>query len=216
MEIPAVLGRGFVSSIKLRVGCWRFMNGMGREGSSSSCFTSATDHYSICYGRMAFSLQAGDHNQLVNAKLHSSCARLRGGAGCCGICQASRATPGTGCEFADVSVHWMRASSRLLRGARASIPTTMAKKAIQKDQIVKLIVGAGQASPSPPVGPALGSKGVKSMDFCKVSASPSPSKRTPTKSSPLSHRSHPRRTKAPRTALPLATQLTPPFSLAGV
>jgi large subunit ribosomal protein L11 len=37
-----------------------------------------------------------------------------------------------------------------------------------KDQIVKLIVGAGQASPSPPVGPALGSKGVKSIDFCKV------------------------------------------------
>ncbi|KAH7328382.1 ribosomal protein L11, N-terminal domain-containing protein [Stachybotrys elegans] len=37
----------------------------------------------------------------------------------------------------------------------------------KKDQIVKLIVGAGQASPSPPVGPALGSKGVKSMDFCK-------------------------------------------------
>ncbi|KOS17570.1 54S ribosomal protein L19 [Escovopsis weberi] len=35
------------------------------------------------------------------------------------------------------------------------------------DTIVKLIVGAGQASPSPPVGPALGSKGVKSMDFCK-------------------------------------------------
>jgi len=33
---------------------------------------------------------------------------------------------------------------------------------------VKLIVGAAQASPSPPVGPALGSKGVKSMDFCKV------------------------------------------------
>ncbi|KAK3390573.1 mitochondrial 54S ribosomal protein YmL19 [Podospora didyma] len=35
------------------------------------------------------------------------------------------------------------------------------------DQVVKLIVGAGQASPSPPVGPALGSKGIKSMDFCK-------------------------------------------------
>ena len=44
----------------------------------------------------------------------------------------------------------------------------MARTAIPKDQIVKLIVGAGQASPSPPVGPALGSKGVKSMDFCKV------------------------------------------------
>lgn len=36
------------------------------------------------------------------------------------------------------------------------------------DQVVKIIVGAGQASPSPPVGPALGSKGIKSMDFCKV------------------------------------------------
>ncbi|KAG5994250.1 hypothetical protein E4U52_001308 [Claviceps spartinae] len=35
------------------------------------------------------------------------------------------------------------------------------------DSVVKLIVGAGKASPSPPVGPALGSKGIKSMDFCK-------------------------------------------------
>ncbi|KAF3483502.1 mitochondrial 54S ribosomal protein YmL19 [Arthroderma uncinatum] len=43
----------------------------------------------------------------------------------------------------------------------------MAARAIPKDVVVKLIVGAGQASPSPPVGPALGSKGVKSMDFCK-------------------------------------------------
>ena len=49
----------------------------------------------------------------------------------------------------------------------------MARKPIAIDQVVKLIVGAGQASPSPPVGPALGSKGVKSIDFCKVSA-PSP------------------------------------------
>ncbi|RDW80629.1 hypothetical protein BP5796_05327 [Coleophoma crateriformis] len=43
----------------------------------------------------------------------------------------------------------------------------MSKVRSATDQIVKLIVGAGQASPSPPVGPALGSKGVKSMDFCK-------------------------------------------------
>lgn len=33
--------------------------------------------------------------------------------------------------------------------------------------LVKLIVGAGQAAPAPPVGPALGSKGVKAIDFCK-------------------------------------------------
>ncbi|SCU93104.1 LAFA_0F14708g1_1 [Lachancea sp. 'fantastica'] len=36
-----------------------------------------------------------------------------------------------------------------------------------KNILVKLIVGAGQAAPSPPVGPALGSKGIKAIDFCK-------------------------------------------------
>ncbi|CAH2354172.1 54S ribosomal protein L19, mitochondrial [[Candida] railenensis] len=36
-----------------------------------------------------------------------------------------------------------------------------------KNLLVKLIVGAGQAAPAPPVGPALGSKGVKAIDFCK-------------------------------------------------
>lgn len=44
----------------------------------------------------------------------------------------------------------------------------MSRSKTAKEVLVKLIVGAGQASPSPPVGPALGSKGVKSMDFCKV------------------------------------------------
>lgn len=37
----------------------------------------------------------------------------------------------------------------------------------KKNILVKLIVGAGQAAPAPPVGPALGSKGVKAIDFCK-------------------------------------------------
>ncbi|KAJ3415515.1 hypothetical protein HDV05_004717 [Chytridiales sp. JEL 0842] len=32
---------------------------------------------------------------------------------------------------------------------------------------IRLLVPAGKASPSPPVGPALGQRGVKSMDFCK-------------------------------------------------
>lgn len=39
--------------------------------------------------------------------------------------------------------------------------------AVNKNLLVKLIVGAGQAAPAPPVGPALGSKGVKAIDFCK-------------------------------------------------
>lgn len=34
-------------------------------------------------------------------------------------------------------------------------------------QIVKLLVPAGKASAQPPVGPALGAKGVKAMDFSK-------------------------------------------------
>lgn len=36
-----------------------------------------------------------------------------------------------------------------------------------KSSVIKLIVEAGKAAPTPPVGPALGSKGIKAMDFCK-------------------------------------------------
>ena len=35
------------------------------------------------------------------------------------------------------------------------------------EALIKLLIKAGVASPSPPVGPALGSKGVNIMDFCK-------------------------------------------------
>jgi hypothetical protein len=62
----------------------------------------------------------------------------------------------------------LRTSSIELRKSNYIPRFTMARNALAKEQFVKLIVGAGQASPSPPVGPALGSKGVKSMDFCKV------------------------------------------------
>ncbi|MCB1646801.1 MAG: 50S ribosomal protein L11 [Pseudomonadales bacterium] len=41
----------------------------------------------------------------------------------------------------------------------------MAKKI---DAYIKLQVPAGQANPSPPVGPALGQKGVNIMEFCKA------------------------------------------------
>ena len=41
----------------------------------------------------------------------------------------------------------------------------MAKKV---DAYIKLQVAAGQANPSPPVGPALGQHGVNIMDFCKA------------------------------------------------
>jgi len=41
----------------------------------------------------------------------------------------------------------------------------MAKKV---DAYIKLQVPAGQANPSPPVGPALGQRGVNIMEFCKA------------------------------------------------
>ena len=41
----------------------------------------------------------------------------------------------------------------------------MAKKI---DTYIKLQVPAGQANPSPPVGPALGQQGLNIMDFCKA------------------------------------------------
>jgi large subunit ribosomal protein L11 len=41
----------------------------------------------------------------------------------------------------------------------------MAKKVIGK---IKLQIPAGQANPSPPVGPALGQHGVNIMEFCKA------------------------------------------------
>ncbi|MDR2089640.1 MAG: 50S ribosomal protein L11 [Clostridiales Family XIII bacterium] len=40
----------------------------------------------------------------------------------------------------------------------------MAKKI---DGLIKLQIPAGQANPAPPVGPALGQKGVNIMEFCK-------------------------------------------------
>ena len=40
----------------------------------------------------------------------------------------------------------------------------MAKKI---EGYIKLQIAAGNATPAPPVGPALGQKGVNIMDFCK-------------------------------------------------
>ena len=40
----------------------------------------------------------------------------------------------------------------------------MAKELVQQ---LKLQIPAGQANPSPPVGPALGQAGVNIMEFCK-------------------------------------------------
>jgi large subunit ribosomal protein L11 len=40
----------------------------------------------------------------------------------------------------------------------------MAKEAVG---FLKIVVKGGQANPAPPIGPALGSKGLNIMDFCK-------------------------------------------------
>ena len=44
----------------------------------------------------------------------------------------------------------------------------MAVKKKKVDTYIKLQIPAGQANPSPPVGPALGQHGVNIMEFCKV------------------------------------------------
>lgn len=41
----------------------------------------------------------------------------------------------------------------------------MAKKVLGQ---IKLVIAAGKANPSPPVGPALGQRGVNIMEFCKA------------------------------------------------
>ena len=44
----------------------------------------------------------------------------------------------------------------------------MAKPKKEISAMIKLQIPAGQANPSPPVGPALGQHGVNIMDFCKA------------------------------------------------
>ena len=44
----------------------------------------------------------------------------------------------------------------------------MAKPKKKIDSYIKLQIPAGKANPSPPVGPALGQKGVNIMEFCKA------------------------------------------------
>ncbi|CAO3690820.1 unnamed protein product [Rhizopus microsporus] len=50
----------------------------------------------------------------------------------------------------------------------------MSKKQQAAEVFVKLLIGAGKAAPTPPVGPALGARGVKSIDFHIVTDTPLP------------------------------------------
>ena len=59
-----------------------------------------------------------------------------------------------------------RGAGRAARGAGAvrGAPVCMAGKVAG---FIKLAIEAGKASPAPPIGPALGSKGINIMAFCK-------------------------------------------------
>jgi hypothetical protein len=64
-----------------------------------------------------------------------------------------------------------RWSGRHNRGAAGVLPLAPEAKVKwqRKSQAyIKLQVPAGQANPSPPVGPALGQHGVNIMEFCKA------------------------------------------------
>ena len=71
--------------------------------------------------------------------------------------------------------------------------------------VVKMQVGAGQASPSPPVGPALGQHGVNLMEFCKAfnaqTANQEPGMTTPVVATIYNDRSFTFITKTPPAAV---------------
>jgi large subunit ribosomal protein L11 len=52
------------------------------------------------------------------------------------------------------------------KGKPGAAPAKGGKKQVQAQ--IKLQIPAGQANPSPPVGPALGQQGVNIMEFCKA------------------------------------------------
>ena len=62
------------------------------------------------------------------------------------------------------SLRGQRSSGGLVAGVARRRTTTMAAKV---SGFIKLAIDAGKASPAPPIGPALGSKGVNIMAFCK-------------------------------------------------
>src|SRR5581483_1038523 len=55
-----------------------------------------------------------------------------------------------------------------LRSSSISFKWSAIKKAKKVIGEIKLQIPAGQANPSPPVGPALGQRGVNIMEFCKA------------------------------------------------
>merc|ERR1719230_432467 len=56
-----------------------------------------------------------------------------------------------------------RAASHMRPQRRRAV----AMAALKVSAVIKIVAEAGKANPSPPVGPALGAKGVNIMSFCK-------------------------------------------------
>ena len=57
-----------------------------------------------------------------------------------------------------------KAAAAKSKGAAAT--ATLGPKVV--NGLIKLLVPAGKAAPAPPVGPALGQKGLNLMEFCKA------------------------------------------------
>ena len=76
-----------------------------------------------------------------------------------------------------------------------------AKKAKKVENLIKLQIPAGQANPSPPVGPALGQAGLNIMEFCNAfnsqTANSEPGVLIPVVISVYSDKSYPFVTKSP-------------------
>jgi large subunit ribosomal protein L11 len=116
-------------------------------------------------------VRSGQEKRLAKQKLLQSVAQLR----CCGKPASSRAfepvgerpdrQPGLNVRTTKLQPGAaLAASRRRRRGARAW-SSRMAKKITG---YIKLQVPAGAANPAPPIGPALGQRGLNIMEFCKA------------------------------------------------
>ncbi len=56
----------------------------------------------------------------------------------------------------------------MLPPVRGQIPYRVSRHGKKITGYIKLQVPAGAANPSPPIGPALGQRGVNIMEFCKA------------------------------------------------
>ncbi|KAK9861712.1 hypothetical protein WJX84_010097 [Apatococcus fuscideae] len=81
----------------------------------------------------------------------------------CRLASCHSPPPAAGSSLSGTPLHIRSLAARPSQRPQRQV-TSMAAKVVG---MIKLALNAGKANPAPPVGPALGSKGVNIMQFCK-------------------------------------------------